>query len=321
MGIFVFMPLVLPVTVLPMVRLAGQHLHPRAAARLLTAVGGLLAVCSTLCLVLLMVVGTAQLPGNPLPDGWSDPEVRAAVPHERYVGEVSIVALLAVLAAWARTVAEHVRVRRAAHRSLAVLPARGAPDATADGELAVLPDADPYAYALPGGFGHRGRVVVSTAMLEHLDADERRVLVAHERAHLAARHHRHLLLVRLAARANPLLGPLRDAVAYSVERWADEVAARELGSRRTVARTVAKAALVTRGAPASGLAALAEPGPVPRRVAALLAPEPPAHSWPPPGTAARLAAWVAAAGTAASAVSSLIAAAALTAVLVAATPL
>ncbi|MCT2588835.1 M56 family metallopeptidase [Streptomyces sp. N2-109] len=312
MGVFVFLPLVLPVTAWPIVRLAEQHLHPRGAARLLTVVGGLLAVCSTLCLVLLMVVGTAQLPGNPLPDGWSDPEVRAAVPHEKYVGEVSIGALLAVLVAWSLAVAGHFRVRRRAHRSLAGLP---------DAELAVLPDAAPYAYALPGDSGRRGRVVVSTAMLDHLDADERRVLIAHEQAHLAARHHRFLLLTRLAARANPLLSPLRNAVTYSAERWADEEAAREVGSRRTVARAVAKAALVTRRAHASAPPAFAEPGPVPRRVAALLAPEPPARSWPPTGTAAGLAAWVAAAGTAASALSALIAAAALTAILIAATPL
>lgn len=313
MGIFVFLPLVLPVSAWPIVRLAGQHLHPRAATRLLTVVGSLLAVCGTLCLVLLMVVGTAQLPGNPLPDGWSDPEVREAVPLGEYVGELSIGALLAVLTAWWLTLAGHFRVRRRAHRSLAGLPG--------EGELAVLPDADPYAYALPGDCGRRERVVVSTAMLDHLDAEERRVLIAHERAHLAARHHRFLLFAQLAARATPLLSPLRDAVTYSAERWADEEAAREVGSRRTVARAVAKAALVSRRTHVSGLAAFAEPGPVPRRVAALLAPEPPARSWPPTGTAAGLAAWVAAAGTAASALSALIAAAALTAILIAATPL
>lgn len=68
MGVFVFLPLLLPVTAWPVARLAEQHLHPRNATRLLTWVGALLAVCSTLCLGLIMVVGTAQLPGNPLPD-------------------------------------------------------------------------------------------------------------------------------------------------------------------------------------------------------------------------------------------------------------
>ncbi|MEU1022498.1 M56 family peptidase, partial [Streptomyces sp. NPDC005904] len=102
MGVFVFLPLVLPLTAWPVARLAEQHLHPRTATRVLTAVAGVMALCSTLCLALLMVVGTAQLPGNPLPDGWSDPEVRAAVPYDDVAGKAEIPALLAVCAACAR---------------------------------------------------------------------------------------------------------------------------------------------------------------------------------------------------------------------------
>jgi hypothetical protein len=63
MGVFVFLPLVLPLTAWPVARLAEQRLHPRTATVLLSAVAGVLAVCSTVCLALLMVVGTAQLPG------------------------------------------------------------------------------------------------------------------------------------------------------------------------------------------------------------------------------------------------------------------
>lgn len=33
MGVFVFLPLVLPLTALPIARLAGQHLHPRSTTR------------------------------------------------------------------------------------------------------------------------------------------------------------------------------------------------------------------------------------------------------------------------------------------------
>src|SRR5690606_19251505 len=84
-GVFVFLPLVLPLTAWPIARLAEQHLHPRTATRMLTGVAAVMAVCSTVCLALVMVVGTAQLPGNPLPDGWSDPEVRAAVPYDEVV--------------------------------------------------------------------------------------------------------------------------------------------------------------------------------------------------------------------------------------------
>ncbi|MCE0446588.1 hypothetical protein LT493_23945 [Streptomyces tricolor] len=68
----------LPATGAAAVRLAGRPARrdpaaPRTATRLLTAVAVVMAVCSTLCLALLMVVGCAQRPGNPLPDGWSDP--------------------------------------------------------------------------------------------------------------------------------------------------------------------------------------------------------------------------------------------------------
>jgi len=64
-GVFVFLPLVLPLTALPIARLAEQHLHPRATTRLLTLLAAVLGLCSTLCLGLLVVVGTAQLhPGR-----------------------------------------------------------------------------------------------------------------------------------------------------------------------------------------------------------------------------------------------------------------
>ncbi|WAU81413.1 M56 family metallopeptidase [Streptomyces sp. Qhu-G9] len=310
MGLFVFLPLVLPLTAWPIARLAEQRLHPRTATRLLTGLAVVMAVCSTVCLGLLMVVGTAQLPGNPLPDAWSDPEVREAVPYDEIAGRLAIPALLAVLLVGGRTLWRHGRVRRRAHRALAGLPGV---------EVAVLPDEVPYAYALPGG--RRDRVVVTTALLSCLDPAERRALFAHERAHLAAHHHRFLLAVQLAARANPFLRPLRTAVSYTAERWADEEAARVVGSRKAVARAIGKAALVSRGTPVSTLAGLAAPGPVPRRVAALLGPAPVMRSWPPVFTSVGLAAWGAAAGTAVSALSSANSAVTMVLILHAATPL
>ncbi|MGW0950284.1 M56 family metallopeptidase [Streptomyces sp. NPDC002623] len=311
MGVFVFLPLVLPLTAWPVARLAEQHLHPRTATRLLTGVAAVMAVCSTVCLGLLMVVGTAQLPGNPLPDGWSDPEVRAAVPYDEIAGKAAIPALTAVALVCGRTLWRHRRVRRRAHRALAGLPGT---------EVAVLPDGTPYAYALPGG--RRDRIVVTTGLLDSLEPAERRALFAHERAHLAARHHRHLLAVRLAARANPFLRPLSSAVAYTAERWADEDAARAVGSRRTVARAIGKAALVSRGTPLPTLAGFAAtPGPVPRRVRALLGPAPAVRDWPSAFTTVGLAVWGAAAGTAVSAMSSANSAVTMLLILHAATPL
>ncbi|MER5477572.1 M56 family metallopeptidase [Streptomyces sp. NPDC002734] len=311
MGVFVFLPLVLPLTAWPVARLAEQHLDPRTATRLLTSVAAVMAACSTVCLGLLVVVGTAQLPGNPLPDGWSDPEVREAVPYDEVAGKAAIPVLCVVLALCGRTLWRHVRLRHRAHRALAGLR---------DTEVAVLPDDVAYAYALPGG-GRRGRVVVTTGLLDGLEPAERRALFAHERSHLAARHHRYLLAVGLAARANPFLRPLRTAVSYTTERWADEEAAQAVGSRRTVARAIGKAALVSRAAPSAMWANFAVAGPVPRRVAALLGPAPAARRWPSVFTAVGLAAWGAAAAAAVSAMSSANAAVTMTLILYAATPL
>ncbi|ROQ26527.1 peptidase M48-like protein [Streptomyces sp. PanSC19] len=310
MGVFVFLPLVLPLTAWPVARLAEHHLHPRTATWLLTCLSGVLAVCSTLCLALLMVVGTAQLPGNPLPDGWSDPEVREAVPYDEVAGKVAIPALIAVLVSCARAAWRHHRVRRSAGRALAGLPAT---------PVVVLPDDESaYAYALPG---RKDRIVVTSAMLATLTGPERRALFAHEHVHLDARHHRFLLTVQLAARANPFLRPLRTAVTYTTERWADEEAATRIGSRRVVARAVGKAALISRGAPVATLAGFAMAGSVPRRVAALLGPAPTARAWPSLFTGAGLAAWAAAAGTTVSALSSANSAVTLFLILKAATPL
>ncbi|MER7173516.1 M56 family metallopeptidase [Streptomyces mesophilus] len=312
MGVFVFLPLVLPLSAWPIARLAEHNLLPRTATRLLTSVAAVMALCSTLCLALAMVVGTAQLPGNPLPDGWSDPEVREAVPYDEIVGKAAIPALIAVALACARVAWRHFRVRRQAQSALVDLPG---------GQVAVLPDAEPYAYALPGGRRGRERIVVTTGLLGHLDAGERRALFAHERAHLSAGHHRFLLTVQLAARANPFLRPLRTAVVFTAERWADEESAQCVGDRKAVARAIGKAALVSRGAPVPSFAGFAAPGPVPRRVAALLGPAPAARTWPPSFTTVGLAAWAAAAGTLLSAMSSANSAVTLALILRAATPL
>jgi beta-lactamase regulating signal transducer with metallopeptidase domain len=92
-------------------------------------------------------------------------------------------------------------------------------------------------------------------MLRALPAAEREVLLAHEAAHLAKRHHLYLQLSRLAAAANPLLRPAARAVAQGVERWADEVAAEQVGDRRLAARALARAALARAAARRQGPAA------------------------------------------------------------------
>ncbi|NUR85131.1 MAG: M56 family metallopeptidase, partial [Nonomuraea sp.] len=172
--------------------------------------------------------------------------------------------------------------RRAGTLAGAVLDAACMP--APDG-LVVVDDPAPEAFALPG---LPGRVVVSTGMLHALDDGEHGILLAHERAHLAGHHYAFVAFAQFGAAANPLLRPLAAAVSYTIERWADECAATVAGDRRSVARTVGKAALAAHHAPGgrSGIPGaamgvlgklgrrgpLASAGPVPRRVAALLAP-------------------------------------------------
>lgn len=143
------------------------------------------------------------------------------------------------------------------------------------GDVVVLADDGADAYALPGRPGRAGLVVVTSGMLRSLDGDERAVLLAHERAHLACRHHLLALVADLAACLHPALRTVREPLAFQAERWADEVAATVVGDRRLVARAVGRAALAASAAPAAGrppVAFAATAGPVPRRMASLLAP-------------------------------------------------
>lgn len=264
MNVAVWLPLVLPLVAAPAARRLADTLPPRAAAWLLAGTAVLSAACSTAALALLAGAGALRLP--PV----------AALGHLRLpvVGDqVTVPAacaaagLLCAAAAAVAATARHSAVRLARARRDA------AAAGSAAGDLTVLQDRRPDAYALPG---RPGRVVVTTAMLRALDPREREALLAHERAHLGGRHHLFLYAYGLAAACHPALRVLRGPLSYALERWADECAARAVGDRRLAARAVARAALAVgpavRVAPA-GLSAVA--GPVPRRVAALLTTPPP----------------------------------------------
>lgn len=122
----------------------------------------------------------------------------------------------------------------------------------------------PFAFTLPGRGGH---VVLSSGLVELLDDDERKVVLAHERAHAKHRHDRYLLVAQLAAATIPMLRPLTSRLQFSLERWADEAAVEECGDRRFVARTLGKVAL--RSVTPVGAMSFAGLG-VPARVSALL---------------------------------------------------
>jgi hypothetical protein len=186
-----------------------------------------------------------------------------------------------LLTAAAVAVAVVIRVRA---RALAESYRRAASMAP-DGRVVVVPGHSIEAYALPGS---PGRIVVSGRLLDVLDDRGRAALLAHEHAHLTGRHHLFTSVAHLAAAANPLLLPVARAVDYTVERWADERAAAITGDRRLVASTIGQVALLATAPRPGRLRAaalditgahgrrisLAWAGPVPRRVAALLAPPP-----------------------------------------------
>ena len=239
-----FLPAVLAVAMGVAAGRLQRRLSPAVAATVFTATAALAAVAVAGAIVVLEIVFLAQLPWIADHLGWC--RVLAA-------DHTLPTWLGAGLVAGAGAMAWSVR----GSRSFAT---RYPPS---DQELVVVPSDEATAYAVPGRPGH---IVVSSAMLRRLDADERLVLLAHERAHLQLRHHRYVFITDVAARLVPLLRPLRSRVRFATERWADEAAALAVGDRRLVARAICRAALPdARGA----ALAMAELG-VTARVEALL---------------------------------------------------
>lgn len=274
MRMLVYLPLLLPLLAPLGARQLSERCEPRLATWLLTASSLVLAVASTASLGLLAAAGLTRVPRiagighRPVNIVWhGDPTL------------FSVSLLAGLLLGSAVVMAFRMLWRRARALAGAALDAACMP--TRDG-LVVVDDPAPDAFALPG---LPGRVVVSTGMLGTLDEVEHDILLAHERAHLTAHHYAFVALAQIGAAANPLLRPLATAVTYTTERWADENAVAVTGDRARVARAVGKAALAARDTPVRSRLAgaalgiiglrrnpLAVAGPVPRRVAALLAP-------------------------------------------------
>jgi Zn-dependent protease with chaperone function len=249
--------------------LVGPHLArrlpPRQATWLISsgAVVSALSAATVLCLLGAVLLG--QLPDIAGLGHWSSSALREHAPTEPGVG---IAALFGALTAAATVV--FVAVRRAC----AVIAAyRASKEMGGKGDLVVIDGSPPSAVAVPG---RPGRVVVSSSLLRLLSPRERRVVLAHERAHLANGHHWHRSVVSIAIAANPLLTPLSGAITYATERWADERAAAEVGDRRGAARALARVALLTGRSPQRQPQLAAGQHAVSARVSALLgdAPEP-----------------------------------------------
>lgn len=215
----------------------GRRLPPATAVRLLTATMLVTALTTGFVLSVAAFTVLAQLPAVAALGHWSVVALRTGDPVSVSAGVAAGVTVVSLLTA---AVQRALTSGRDVIRSV-VLCRRLGPAAAG---LVVVPDDIPDAYAIPG---LSGRIVISTAMLQALPANERAVLLAHETAHLDKHHHAYLLVAELAAAANPMLRPSAHAVRHAIERWADEIAAGEVGDRALAARALARAGLA-RGA-------------------------------------------------------------------------
>jgi Peptidase family M48 len=285
MDLVVYVPLLLPLCAAAGAWPLATRLPPNIATWLLTSAAVALAALSTAVLGFLALTAVLRIPLVASLGHLSGVVIRREDPASLSAALVATVLLAAVALAAARAGWRRSRALIRSARQARCLPGSG--------QVVVVPDGAADAYTVPGW---PGRIVVTAGMLNALAPAERDVLLAHERAHADNHHYLFTAFSHFAAAANPLLRPLAAAVAYTVERWADETAARRCGDRRLAARAVGKAALASsRSATSLGRArvpAMATgitgpflapvrrltggrgPGPVPRRVAALLAPVP-----------------------------------------------
>ncbi|MDI9932737.1 M56 family metallopeptidase [Rhodococcus sp. IEGM 1354] len=154
-------------------------------------------------------------------------------------GQAVWVALGIVICAWmiwrSVEVARHVR-RVVASTSIA---SEFGDEARATGGIVVVDSDVPDAFAVPSG---GGAVVITTGLAEALSDNELQAVIEHERAHLRHRHSVWIQMCEIAARVDPILGPLTATVRHAAERQADESAA-ALG-RRDALSAIARTALL-----------------------------------------------------------------------------
>ena len=238
MRISLYLPLLLSLFAARGLPGLSRRLAPSLAARALTVViaGGGLGTLAGLALV--AGAGLCHIHAVLEHSQLSPRALSVLDPVPPGVGAVAAALLAVALARLGHLLVRRARLARQTRRVAASVAA---------GELVVFTSTVPQAYAIAGGRGRAGRIVVSDTMLRLLDGPERQVLLAHERAHSTHRHHRYRALAEVAAAVNPLLGRVRDQIGFQLERWADEDAAGAVGNRRLTARSLAHAALATTG--------------------------------------------------------------------------
>ena len=176
---------------------SGRRLPPATAVRLLTAAMLVTALATGFVLAVAGLLVLAQIPLVAAVGHWSARALGSGMPVPVGRGGLAAVTVCALLAA--------------------ACAGRRSPGATWCGPRVACRRLGPRRRRAGGGRrrGARrlraarigGRVVVSTAMLRALPADERRVLLAHEAAHLAHRHHLWVQAAELGGRGQPAAAP------------------------------------------------------------------------------------------------------------------
>ena len=176
-----------------------------------------------------------------------------ATPGGATVAGLGLTLAGAVLARIAVTVTTHLRVTgRQASRHAQAARLVGVPEPGLGAVLVEHPQ--PAAYCVAG---RHPTVVLTTGAVQALDPDQLAAVLAHERAHLAAHHHRLLAMARIGRQVLPFLPLMQDAdaqVTRLVEMHADDAAKRASGPAPLATALVA---LATAGSPAPALAAAA----------------------------------------------------------------
>jgi hypothetical protein len=237
---------------------------PRAAVALWQSLA-LSAVLAALGAGIALSYTTAGQPGRPRFDPSSQRDLLAAA-------VLALTILVGARLLWAAgRVAVGTRARRKRHRDLVDVLAR--PDGLVPG-LRVLAEQTPLAYCLPALRG--ARVVVSVGALDRLSDQELRAVLAHEQAHLRARHDLVLEAFTMLHTAFPRW--VRGDVALERARTLVELLADDDARRRNGPGPLARALVALAGSPtpAAGLAAAKSATVL--RVQRLADPEP-CHRW------------------------------------------
>jgi Zn-dependent protease with chaperone function len=176
-----------------------------------------------------------------------------ATPGGATIAGLGLIMAGAVMARTALTAVSHLHAAgRQARRHAQTARLVGHPEPALGAVLVEHPE--PAAYCVAG---RRPTVILTTGAVAALDAGQLDAVLAHERAHLAGRHHRLLAMARIAGQVLPFLPLMRDAdaqVARLVELHADDAATRTSDPRSLATALVV---LATGASPEPALAAAA----------------------------------------------------------------